>query len=95
MITGKTSSGFEFSVSENLKTDFRFVAAYADTQSDSEGEQAKGLVQLLNVVLGKKGAAALQRHVALEDGTVPIKKLMAELGEIIRATSESDGAVKN
>lgn len=95
MITGKTSSGFEFSVSENLKTDFRFVAAYADTQSDSEGEQAKGLVQLLNVVLGKNGAAALQRHVALEDGTVPIKQLMAELGEIIRAASESDGAVKN
>lgn len=95
MITGKTSSGFEFSVNADLKNDFRLVMAYAATQSENEGEQAGGLIQLVNVVLGKNGAAALYKHLAQEDGTIPTDKVMAELGEIIRAAGQADNEVKN
>lgn len=95
MITGKTSSGFEYSVSEKLRNDFRFVLAFADMGSDDADEKIRGGVELVNVVLGREGAAALYRHVAEADGTVPTDKVMAELTEIIRLSGQSDREIKN
>ena len=95
MITGTTSSGFSFTVSEKLKNDFRFVLAYARMTGGNAAEQLAAPVELVNMVLGQEGAAALYAHVAEADGTIPTDRVMSELGEIIAAAGKGDRDIKN
>lgn len=95
MLTGKTKSGFEYSVSEKLGNDFRFVQSYSKVFGKDPGSQLTGVVELANIVLGVDGVAALCDHVAEPDGTVPTDAVMRELVEIVQAAGEANGAVKN
>lgn len=95
MIRGKTESGFEFSVSEKIKNDYRFIRAYRKSRSNDEDEQLIGTDDLLTVVLGEDGAEALCKHLAEEDGTVPTDKVMSELAEILKVIGTNDQEIKN
>lgn len=88
MISGKTSTGFEFSVPETITNDFRFVLAYKKTRAGSADEQLIGGVELVEIVVGKENVGALMEHVAEEDGSVPSDKLMDEVAEIIKYVGE-------
>jgi len=95
MITGKTSSGFEFTVSENLKNDFRFVLAYDELMNGTPAAQLGASPKLVKLVLGEDGAKALYAHVQEPDGFLPTDKVMAELTEIVTASGKANGEVKN
>lgn len=94
MLAGKTTSGFEFEINENIKNDYRFIRAYRKAHSNDEHEQLIGLDDLLTVTLGESGAERLMSFLAEKDGTVPSNKVMEELAEIIKIAG-SDTALKN
>lgn len=94
MITGKTTSGFEFEINENIKKDYRFIRAYRKAHSKDEHEQLIGADDLLTITLGEDGADRLMEFLAEEDGTVPSDKVMNELAEIISIAGK-DESLKN
>lgn len=85
MIEGKTSSGFAFSVNENIKKDWRFVKAIsmAGSSKGNEITNIEGLVDLITLLLGADGEARLCAHLQQEDGTVPLTLVNAEVKEIL------------
>lgn len=93
-IKGKTTSGFEFEINENIKKDYRFIRAYRKAHSNDEHEQIIGLDDLLTVTLGEDGAERLMNFLAEKDGTVPSDKVMEELAEIIKFAG-NDESIKN
>lgn len=95
MITGKTKSGFEYSVSEKLGNDFRFVMAYAKVDTGDAVSTLVGAADLAKIVLGEAGLAALCKHVEEPDGSIPTDALMGELVEIIQAVGAENKEVKN
>lgn len=95
MINGVTASGFEYSVSERLKEDFRFVIAYSKLSSDNPAEQMSAPVELTKLVLGESGAKRLYAHVAEPDGMIPTERVMTELTEIVAAAGNKNKEIKN
>ncbi len=89
---GTTSSGFNFSSNGRVVNDWRFVRALTAIEKGDDVEKLYASAQLVNLLLGDKGEAALCKHVAEADGTVPTDKLMKEVGEIL---SLMRGEVKN
>lgn len=94
MVSGKTKSGFEFSISEHIVDDWRVAKAIAKSQSKKEAEQISGAVEVVGLVLGDQ-EEALCDHIKREDGTVPINALMDEISEIMTIAKEQNAAVKN
>lgn len=84
MITGKTSTGFEFCVNENVMDDIEVVDAIAEIGSDDIYENAAGFSTLCKKLLGKE-KKKLYDHVRTEDGRVPSAALEKELLEIFKA----------
>lgn len=91
MIEGKTSSGFEFSVNENIKKDWRFVKAIsmAGSTKGNELTNVEGLTDLVTLLLGPAGEERLCQHLAQDDGTVPIERVSDEVREILHALGEA------
>lgn len=85
MIEGKTSSGFEFSVNENIKTDWRFVKAISKAGSSKGNEivNIEGLVDLVTLLLGPDGEERLCTHLQREDGTISLHLVNVEVREIL------------
>lgn len=86
MLEGKTASGFEFAVNENIRTDWRFVKAIAEAGSTKGNEitNIEGLVSLVSLLLGPDGEERLCDHVRQEDGTVPLRLINTEVRDILR-----------
>lgn len=94
MITGTTSSGFEFSVSEKLGNNYEFVKAFKAASSKKPEEKLYGTVDLVQIVLGEEGEAAICEHLREEDGSVPTDRMLDEIGEIIRIVGEKSAEAK-
>ena len=82
MITGKTESGFAFSVEENAFDDMRVVDALAGI---SDGTNPLAVSFLTERILGKEQREKLYQHVAEKDGRVPIEKIGNEITQIFAA----------
>lgn len=89
---GTTSSGFRFNSNDKIVNDWRFIKTLTTIEKGDEVEKLYASSQLITLLLGDKGEAALCRHVAEKDGTVPTDKLMKEAGEILRLMR---GSIKN
>lgn len=85
---GKTSTGFEFDINENLKKDWRVVKAIAQADSDDASDKLKGYTSLVTLLLGKKGEKDLENHVMTSDGIVPLEAINSEVIDMIRALKE-------
>lgn len=94
MITDKTSSGFEFTVSEKLGNNYEFVKAFKAAASKNPEERLYGTVDLVKIVLGDEGEEALCDYVREEDGSVPTDRILDEIGEIIRIIGEKNAEAK-
>ena len=97
MITGKTKSGFEFTVPERLDKDFRFLLAFKKCKSGDEEEAMIGAIELISAVFVKESEVErLYEHVASQHGgRIPTDVLMAEINEIIEICSKKVQSVKN
>lgn len=78
-----TKSGFKCEVKENIKKDWRFIKAISKCQNDETA--LEGGIELESILLGAKGAKALESHLEEQDGYIDTEKLFAEITEIIEA----------
>lgn len=78
MITGKTSTGFEFAFSQDVVNDMRMLRAI--------GKMEKGDVDSIDYVgkklLGQEKYDKLLEHIQTEDGRQPVDALMTEFSQM-------------
>ena len=84
MIKGKTSTGFEYEVNENIRKDYRFVTALAKLHSKNEAKAIDAYSTVVSLLLGENGEEDLCQHVMDEDGIVNFTRLGEEVAEILQ-----------
>lgn len=82
MITGKTKSGFEYSIPESHFDDMRLVDALSEATAQS-------VSRAILLILGKEQKEALYQHVQREDGTVPAEAVTDEILEIFQTHAKN------
>lgn len=86
MITGKTKSGFEFEISENIGDDWEMLKFMTKIR---ESNDILSLPVLVEHVLGAEQAKALEEHCRAEDGHVSTERLSEEFFDIFAANAET------
>lgn len=85
-MTGKTSTGFEFTIRDDLQDDYELLELLVDI----EGNELKAVPALLKKVLDTdKQYEALKKHVKKLYGYISSEKLMAEMTEILNSRPET------
>lgn len=77
MLKGKTSSGFEFKVTDARLNNYELLENVADVD-----ENPLLLPKVVNLLLGQEQAKRLKDHVRDDDGMVDSEKLGVEIQEI-------------
>lgn len=83
MIKGKTSSGFEFSISKDVKNDYELIENLGELE-----DNALILGKIVTQILGKEQTVKLKDHIRNENGIVPTDKMTQEIIEIFRNSGE-------
>lgn len=83
MITGKTKSGFEFSIDEAKLDNMEFIDALAE--ADENGLAFSKVVRLMFDAEQRK---ALYDHLRTEDGRVPVEAMVNEVTDIMQTSAE-------
>ncbi len=86
MITGKTKSGFEYSIEDSALDNFELIEEFAK----ADAGDAIAFIRAIEMLLGKEQKERLYNHLRTEKGNVPIKKFKDELSEIL-----NDAKLKN
>lgn len=88
-ITGKTSTGFEYSFDKRIITDWGFISLLQKVMAINEANNADKIsimAKLLSTVLGDEQTERLIEHIRkYNDGFAPVDVVMKELGEIIES----------
>lgn len=80
---GKTSSGFEFEISEDIKNDYELVENLGELE-----DNPLILGKIVRQILGKEQTAKLKDHIRNEKGIVPTDKMTQEIIEIFQNSGE-------
>lgn len=83
MIKGKTESGFEFTISEDIKNDYELVENLGELE-----DNPLILGRIVNQILGKEQAKRLKDHIRNEKGMVPTDKMTEEVRDIFATSGE-------
>ena len=83
MIKGKTSSGFEFEISEDVANDYELVENLGELE-----DNPLILGKIVNQILGKEQTARRTDHVRKEKGIVPTDRMTQEIIEIFQNSGE-------
>jgi len=86
MIEGKTTSGFEFKIDENIADDWEFLKMIRKTN-----DEPAYIIDVAGKVLGDKQLKKLEKHCRDKSGKVTITAITTEMTEIF----ESAGEIKN
>lgn len=81
MIKGKTSSGFEFELEEDILDDYELLETLQKIDEGETGHVTGMVIQLL----GEEQKEALKNHVRSVSGRVSAKRLMEEVSEIFQS----------
>lgn len=84
MITGRTSSGFEFHLNENTMDDYELLEALCEIDN---GDYSKTTL-MVEKLLGKEQKNDLKEHVRNKEGKVLSSLILAEVMEIFKACKE-------
>lgn len=95
IIEGRTSSGFDFSVDSEQLEDFGFLELLADMSDDNNVKRMRAITAMPERLLGKKGRAALLKHVRNERGFTPSAKVVEEINEILTICGSENRDAKN
>lgn len=90
MIEGKTSTGFEFKIDENVGDDWEIVELYAEA---SHGDELAS-INVLKKILGQDQYNALKDHCRAKNGRVSTEAMGKEMDEI-RDTINKNKETKN
>lgn len=80
---GKTTSGFEFEISEDIKNDYELVENLAELE-----DNPLILAKVIKQILGADQTEKLKNHVRNEKGIVPTDKMTQEIIEIFQNSGE-------
>jgi len=83
MIKGKTSSGFEFTISKDVKNDYELIENLGELD-----DNPLILGKIVTQILGKEQTSKLKNHIRNENGIVPTDKMTQEIIEIFRNSGE-------
>ena len=83
MIKGKTSSGFEFTISKDVTNDYELVENLGELE-----DNPLILGKIVNQILGKEQTINLKDHIRNENGIVPTDKMTQEIIEIFKNAGE-------
>ena len=91
MLKGKTETGFEFEIDEDVKDDMELLDAitYID-----KGDWTY-VTEVLDRLLGTEQKKKLYDHCRNEKGRAPASVVMQEVKNIFDAVGESESEVKN
>lgn len=81
MITGKTSTGFEFAFSQDVVNDMRMLRAIGKM----ENGDAESIDYVGKKLLGQEKYDKLLKHIQTEDGRQPVDTLMSEFSQMFEA----------
>ena len=81
MIRGKTESGFEYEIDEEILDDYDFLELLCQID---EGETSL-TIKMVDKLLGSEQKERLKDHVRTERGRVSAKRLITEMMEIFKA----------
>lgn len=84
MLRGKTESGFDFEIDEEILDDYDFLELLCKID---EGETSL-TIKMVDMLLGEEQKEKLKNHVRNTSGRVSAKRLLAEVMEIFNATKE-------
>lgn len=84
MITGKTESGFEFELEDDVLDDYELLEALNKL---NKGEYL-ALADLADKVLGSEQKERLKEHIKRDAKKVSSKKMMDEIMQIFNAVNE-------
>ncbi len=91
MLKGKTSSGFEYELSDEALNDWEVLEALTDID---EGHYS-GTVRVLRGLLGDEQLKALKEHCRGEDGRITQTGMFSELADILKGSGAEDEKEKN
>lgn len=83
MIKGKTSSGFKFEISEDIKNDYELIENLGELE-----DNPLILGKIVKQILGKEQTAKLKDHVRDTNFIVPTDKMTKEIIEIFQKSGE-------
>ena len=83
-----TPSGFTCTVDKDKLNSWDF-ARLAASAGNSDGDSLRLFVYVQDNVLSKEDAARLEDHVRLQDGRVPVDKMIAEISGIFQGVKEA------
>lgn len=83
MVKGTTKSGFRFSVDEAVFTSWEFMRAVRDVQQEDQLKATNGIVDLVELALGKEQTQRLARYLARGAKTVSSEAVLREYAEIV------------
>lgn len=84
MKKGKTKSGFEYEIDENLLDDMELIDAMAAAQ----GEDPTQISTVVVKVFGKEQRKRLYDHLRTEDGRVPVTDVANTITEVIESIGD-------
>lgn len=83
MIKGKTSSGFNFTISKDVKNDYELIENLGQLE-----DNPLILGKIVTQILGKEQTVQLKNHIRNENGIVPTDKMTQEIIEIFKNSGE-------
>lgn len=84
MITGKTESGFEFTIEDEALDDYELLEALCDVDHGNAGM----LPLIVTHLLGEEQKENLKNHIRKENGRVSASKMIEEVIEIFHANDQ-------
>lgn len=83
MITGKTASGFEYTIDDNVGDDYELLELMGDVRNGD----TLAIFQLISKILGKEQHQALKEHCRV-DGRVSTTRMNEEIVDIFAASKD-------
>lgn len=94
MIEGKTSSGFEYQINENIANDYRLLRMAKKIQNMNEKNAVEVAVDFPELLLGEEGIDKLMDFLTERDGYPKSSEVLKESMEIMQLISKEE-EVKN
>lgn len=85
-ITGKTSTGFEYTYDKRILTDWDYISLLRKMMSDEtpNSEKMEAAQRVFTLLLGEEQIELLVKHIRnLNEGYAPIESIVSEFKEII------------
>lgn len=84
MISGKTESGFEFSLEDEILDDYELLETLHKIDNGDYGL----VVAMVDQLLGEDQKKRLKEHIRSSSGKVSAKKMLEEVMQIFKASNE-------